>query len=92
MFSLLALAGAIGGLLLPISGIAAERTPARVNVPEPAASAPDTQPRMSPYAAAARRQAQAASSPEHNHSIPPTMQRTQRTVSRVPPAVKTPST
>lgn len=89
MFSSLALAAAVGSLVLLAHANAATHAPTRAIVVAPAASAASAptaaQHRLSPYAAAARRQALAASGAEHAPVVPPSMRRTQRAVGRVPP-------
>jgi hypothetical protein len=82
MLRLMALAGVVGILLLPADAICATPTPTSAMV---AASAAGAQPRVSPYALAARRQAQAASGAGHAPAVPPSTQRTRRAISRVPP-------
>ena len=89
MVGSMALAGLVGILLLPADAICATPAPTSAMAAAPAASAAsspaDAQPRLSPYAVAARRQAQAASGAGHAPAVPPSMQRTRRAISRVPP-------
>jgi len=86
MVGSMALAGLVGILLLPADAICATPAPTSAMAAAPAASSPaDAQPRVSPYALAARRQAQVASGAGHAPAVPPSMQRTRRAISRVPP-------
>jgi hypothetical protein len=82
MLRSMALAGVVGILLLPADAICAT---AAAPAASAASSPAGAQPRVSPYALAARRQAQAASGAGHAPAVPPSMQRTRRAISRVPP-------
>jgi len=88
MLRSMALASVVGILLLPAGAICATPAPTSAMVTAPAASAAPspagTRPRVSPYASAARKQAQAASGAGHAPAVPPSMQRTRRAISRVP--------
>lgn len=88
MLRSMALAGVIGIILLP-RGEARGGTPAPAGATASAnASAappsPGARPRVSPYTLAARRQAEAARA-GHAPAVPPSMKRTRRATSRVPP-------
>jgi hypothetical protein len=87
----MALAGIVAGglLLMPTLADAAPRDrkvaqPAAPAGASGASSPAGAQPRVSPYALAARRQAQAASGAGHAPAVPPSMRRTRRAISRVP--------
>lgn len=78
----LAVAGVVAGVLLLVPARAAAAapgdTPARPAAP--AAAAPITPPRISPYALAARRHAQETSGTAHAAAVPPSMRRTRKPI------------